>query len=105
VPKKWQEIRRTAIAEGRIEEAGVSAQRERLEGEMLAYRLAEIRKAQGVSQEQLAKTMGVTQSRVSRIESGDISRAELSTLAAYVRALGGVVRVVAEFKDEQVVIT
>jgi len=46
--------------------------------------------------------MGVTQSRVSRIESGDITKSELSTITAYVRAIGGEVRVVAAIDGDDV---
>ena len=45
--------------------------------------------------------MNVSQSRISRIESGDIEHAELATLRAYVQALGGVLRVTADFGDEK----
>ena len=44
--------------------------------------------------------MKVSQSRVSRIEGGDISHTELGTLRAYVQALGGVLRVTAAFGDQ-----
>jgi len=43
--------------------------------------------------------MGVSQSRVSSIERGEMSRTELGTLDAYVSAMGGRLRVVAEFED------
>ena len=93
--KTWRDTRREAVDEGRIDEGRVAAHRDRLKGEIVAHRLAEIRKAHGLSQQDVARAMGVTQSRVSRIESGDIGRSELSTIAAYVRALGGDVRVIA----------
>jgi len=93
--KTWRDIRREAVDEGRIDERRVAAHRDRLEGELVAHRLAEIRKAHGLSQQEVARAMGVTQSRVSRIESGDITNAELSTIAGYVHALGGELSVVA----------
>jgi hypothetical protein len=43
--------------------------------------------------------MGVSQRRVSAIEHGE-ERATRATLAAYVAALGGRLRLVAEFDDE-----
>jgi hypothetical protein len=41
--------------------------------------------------------MGVSQQRVSAIENGSV--AELATLAAYIRALGGELKVIADFGD------
>ena len=45
--------------------------------------------------------MNVTQSRVSRIERGDIDHAELATIRAYVQALGGELHITADFGDEK----
>ena len=98
--KSWLEVRSTAAAEGHLDEAGIARHRTRLKGRILAARLAEMRKAQGVTQEQVAAIIGVTQSRISRLESGDISRAELATLTAFIRALGGDARLVARFGDD-----
>lgn len=41
--------------------------------------------------------MGATQQRVSAIKNGSV--AQLSTLADYIRALGGELRVIADFGD------
>jgi transcriptional regulator with XRE-family HTH domain len=46
------------------------------------------------------KVIGVTQARVSRIEKGQSARSEVDTLAAYVQALGGRLRIIADFGDE-----
>lgn len=102
MPQTWRDVRREAVEDRRINEREVAAHRDRLEGELVAHRLAEIRKAHGLSQQDVARAMGVTQSRVSRIESGDIARSELSTIAAYVRAIGGDVRVIAAIGGDQV---
>ncbi|MET7355921.1 hypothetical protein [Streptomyces mirabilis] len=40
--------------------------------------------------------MGVTQVRVSRIEKGQLERSEVDALAAYVKALGGKLKIVTE---------
>jgi hypothetical protein len=45
--------------------------------------------------------MGVSAPRVSAIEHGDIDRAELVTLRSYGEALGGRLRVVADFGDTE----
>ena len=48
--------------------------------------------------------MKVAQSRVSAIENGKVSATEVGTLAKYVAALGGRLKVVADFGDQQLVI-
>ena len=102
MPKSWRDVRREAVEEGRVDERGVAAHRDRLEGELVAHRLAEIRKAHGLSQQDVARAMGVTQSRVSRIESGDIAKSELATIASYICALGGELHVVATIGGDEV---
>lgn len=47
--------------------------------------------------------MGVSQARVSKIEKGP-ERSEVETLAAYVRALGGKLKIIADFGDESYVL-
>jgi DNA-binding XRE family transcriptional regulator len=59
--------------------------------------LTEMRKKAGLTQAEVADAMGVSQQRVSAIESGSV--AELATLADYVRALGGELKVIADFGD------
>jgi predicted XRE-type DNA-binding protein len=66
------------------------------------YRLAEMRRHQNLTQVEVAQLMGVDQSRVSRIERGE--NIELATLRAYIEALGGHVKVVADFGDEQLTV-
>ncbi|WP_443072249.1 XRE family transcriptional regulator [Streptomyces sp. NBC_01485] len=56
------------------------------------------------SQVQVAEAMGVTQARVSRIEKGQLERSEVDALAAYVKALGGKLKIVADFGDETYVL-
>jgi len=57
--------------------------------------LAELRKAFDVSQQELAKVLDVKQANISKIERREDIR--LSTLVAYVRAMGGDVEIVARF--------
>lgn len=56
-------------------------------------------------QADVATLLGVPQARVSKLESGDLSHTEVGTLQAYVAALGGRLRVVAEFADATVELT
>jgi DNA-binding XRE family transcriptional regulator len=57
--------------------------------------LTEMRKKAGMTQAEVAEAMGVSQQRVSAIESGSV--AELATLADCIRALGGELKVIADF--------
>jgi transcriptional regulator with XRE-family HTH domain len=75
--------------------------RRRMLAELRAYRLVEIREALGLEKRQLASQIGVSRSRVSRIERGDMDRTEIATIRAYVAALGGEVEVVARFGDQR----
>ena len=69
-----------------------------------AHRLAEMRKRLGLTQAQVAERMNVRQERVSAIERAKIDASELRTLAAYIRALGGQMEIVADFGGERLVV-
>ena len=60
----------------------------RIEQDLLA-----LRQQRGVSQRQLAKTLGVSQPAIAKIESGRVKNLELRTLVRYATALGGSVRI------------
>jgi transcriptional regulator with XRE-family HTH domain len=62
--------------------------------------LARLRRGRGVTQDHLAKVLKVRQAAVSKLEGRDDLL--LSTLAAYVRALGGTLEVVARFGDRAI---
>lgn len=81
--------------------------RARIEAETVAIlaanRLARLRERAGLTQTDVARILGITQSRVSRLE-----RAEdlnLSTLERYVAALGGELRVDARIGDDVIELT
>jgi DNA-binding XRE family transcriptional regulator len=63
------------------------------------WRLAELRRRRGLTQEQVAARMSVSVARVSQIESGDVSTQEV--LNRFVTALGGTLKLIADFGDEQ----
>jgi len=65
----------------------------------IAYRLAQMRKQRGLTQAEVARVMGVSQARVSRMEHGDIERMQVESIAAYVAAIGGHLRLVADFEQ------
>ncbi|CAO5165646.1 putative antitoxin HigA2 [Frankia sp. AiPs1] len=83
----------------------VAGHRARLDAEVRAYRLKEIREEQGLTQTELAERMHVKQPSVSDLERGALDRAGLSTIRAYVEALGGKVEIVADFGDRRVVLS
>jgi DNA-binding XRE family transcriptional regulator len=64
--------------------------------------LRELRKARKLTQARVARTLGITQDSVSRLEKR--SDLLLSTLRKTVRAMGGDVRIVAEFRDRAPVV-
>jgi len=98
--KSWREIRAAA----NVNEERVAEHRKRLDDEVRAWQLAEVRKSQDLTQEQVADSMGVRQPRISQLENGDLSHIEIATLRSYVAALGGHLRVVAEFGDSQLLL-
>lgn len=55
-------------------------------------------------QAELAKSMGVVRARNFRIEKEQLEPSEVDTLAACVQALGGKLKVVADFGDESFVL-
>ncbi|HKT56174.1 MAG TPA: XRE family transcriptional regulator [Microbacterium sp.] len=61
-----------------------------------------MREASRLTQVELAARLHVGQNRVSRIEHGDIERAQVDTLRKYVAAVGGQLRVEVELGDERI---
>ena len=102
--KDAREIEAKLIASGDITEEDIAKETERLKRRQRAYRLAEIRKAESLRQADVAEIMKVSQRRVSAIEHGDISKAELGTIRSYIEALGGHMEIIASFGDERLVV-
>jgi DNA-binding XRE family transcriptional regulator len=96
--------KRDAVASGAMTQERLEADKKRTIAEVRAHRLAEIRKEQSTTQSELAKIMHVSQGRVSQIESGRLANSELGTLRSYVEALGGSLRIVADFGDGELTI-
>ena len=87
--------------DGYIERVGGAEKAEERRKALMArqsgYHLAEERKRRGLTQAQLAQTMGVTAGRVSQIERGEV--ATIVAIARYIQALGGRLDLVATFSD------
>jgi DNA-binding XRE family transcriptional regulator len=77
----WEQVKAKAAAvdprDPSEREAGRTAAVERRESYVRGHQLAEMRKAAGLTQAQVAETLGVTQARVSKIEHGEISGIEI----------------------------
>lgn len=82
----WNDIRAEHV-ERAGGEAAVEAGKRELLAEVIGHRLAEVRRARSMTQQQVADKMGVTKGRVSQIEQGKISGHDV--LARYATALGG----------------
>jgi ribosome-binding protein aMBF1 (putative translation factor) len=94
--RNWKDVRADAVSGGLVDEERVTHATKALGDAVQAQRLADIRKAQVLDQQTLAKRMKVSQARVSKIEHGTLTHTEVGTLESYVEALGGRLRVVAE---------
>lgn len=84
-----------------LDQEEIDKTKNRLLEEMRVYELKEARKARDVTQKQLAEKMGVSQKRVSILESGDVDRTEIRTLRRYLQAIGGQLQVNAILPDGQ----
>lgn len=98
--RRWRD---TDHLQRAVETAGGQGAFDTALGQMLdqarGWRLAELRKRRDMTQEQVAARMGISVSRVSQIENGDVSTQDV--LARYIAALGGTLKLVADFGDEQ----
>lgn len=83
---RWKDIRAEHVARAGGEHA-VAAAKQELRGELIGHRLAEVRRARGLTQQDVAERMGVTKGRVSQIEQGRISGHDV--VARFAAALGG----------------
>lgn len=100
--RAWRQVREEAA--GRLDEQAVANERKLLSEAVRAHRLAQLRKEQALTQADVAGIMGVSQARVSKIEHGQLAATEMGTLRSYIEALGGKLRVVADFGDQSVTV-
>ena len=61
--------------------------------------LHDLRRAQKVTQRELAKRLGVSQNRISKIEKGQFDNTQIGTVRKYIEALGGRITLDATFGD------
>jgi DNA-binding XRE family transcriptional regulator len=93
----WDDIR-AELDDGN--EAALAKERARTEAWVNAFHLAEERKRLGLTQKQVAKSMGVTAGRVSQIENGDLDVNEVATLSRYAQALGAKLRIILDYGND-----
>jgi predicted XRE-type DNA-binding protein len=96
--RRAEETRRAAGHHVRTDAERAAAQR-RLDDEIHAFRLAELRRSRSLTQREVADAMGVSGPRVSDVERGKLDIVSVAVLRAYVEALGGRLKVTAEFDD------
>lgn len=90
-------LKKRGVTEAQMDEA-----RQLTAAAVDAYNLREARKAGGMTQVELAEAMGVSQNRVSRMESGDMQAMSLGAVRRYVEALGGTLTLVADLPTGRV---
>jgi predicted XRE-type DNA-binding protein len=96
--RRAEDTRRAAGHPVRTDADRAAGQR-RLDDEIHAWRLAEVRRNRSLTQREVADAMGVSGPRVSDVERGNLDVVSISVLRAYVEALGGHLKVTAEFGD------
>jgi predicted XRE-type DNA-binding protein len=96
--RRAEETRRAAGHHIRTDAERAEGQR-RLDDEIHAYRLADVRRNRSLTQREVADAMGVSGPRVSDVERGKLDIVSVSVLRSYVEALGGRLKVTAEFDD------
>jgi predicted XRE-type DNA-binding protein len=98
--RSWKDVKADKAlrdeARGRDVRVARADARTRTQAYVLGFRLAELRKELGLSQADIAGRMGISQPRVSQLESGDLGQMEVDTLSRYVMALGGRLKVAAD---------
>ena len=97
----WKTIRPELVEQAGGEEALAqtrAAQQAYIDG----HRLAERRRALGLSQSEVAGRMGVSKGRVSQIEHGEVSTFDV--ISRYITAIGGALQVSAIFGDDHLLL-
>jgi DNA-binding XRE family transcriptional regulator len=95
--KRFSELRKQMTPEQRVEsEIQVKVI-------LLHLTLAELRESLALTQTHVAKDMGIVQSALSKIEHQD--DIQISTLSRYIKSLGGNLKIIASFPDQEIVIS
>lgn len=94
--KPFSELRKRMTPERRAENET------RAQLALLLLTLAELQKSSGVTQDDREKDLSLIQSALSQLESQD--DIQVSILSRYIKALGGSLKLVADFPNEEIVL-
>lgn len=97
---RWDAVKAKRRHRGLVDEERLAAAGETRRHAVEAYRLGELRKRRSATQTDVAEVLGVTQGRISALESGEISRTEVETLRRYAEAIGGHLIIGVTFDDD-----
>jgi ribosome-binding protein aMBF1 (putative translation factor) len=97
-PDEWVRDQQWSHPDPAFAEDLAKARRQTEAAHAIVTSLAELRRAVGLSQTELAERWGHTQSFVSRVER-DVTNVEMATLVGYVKALGGRLTITVEAGD------
>lgn len=89
--------------EDRMAPASLARAKARAKDMMVEMLLGEIRKSVGLTQEQLAESLGIKQPTLSRLESQDDM--QISTLRRLIEALGGELEIIARLPGGEIRLT
>jgi predicted transcriptional regulator len=92
-PIEWADLQPTLG----LDEAELATAVENQYHRIFGFDLKQLRQQSEITQQQLASKIDTSQAMVSKIESGQLSKTQIATLQKYVEALGGTLRVSAEF--------
>ena len=98
-PQDWESLERELHAAG-VSPEEIEAGARRLLAESRGHQLADARKQLGLTQKDIATTLGVSIARISQIEHGEVTSFEV--IGRYVEALAGRLDLVADFGDRTV---
>jgi DNA-binding XRE family transcriptional regulator len=94
----WQEIRAKKFSPDQLQQIDNAVEQELLEMDLRA-----LREAAGLTQEELAQRVAITQSQLSKLERREDHR--ISTVRRYVAALGGELEIVAVVDGKRIQLT
>lgn len=77
------------LAQHPVDRANIEVHKQRMLAEVRAFKLRELRQDAGLTQQQVAERIGVSQRQVSKIERGDLDSAKAGTIRGYLEAVGG----------------
>jgi predicted transcriptional regulator len=94
----WQEIKAKKFSPNQLQQIDNAVEQEPLEMDLRA-----LREAAGLTQEELAQRVAITQSQLSKLERREDHR--ISTVRRYVAALGGELEIVAVVDGKRIQLT